>query len=255
MLMTKSNFIIPMIDKHKTLLIQAIMDAIKKDIIDFRMENHLETFISIHLLKWDFINKNIIRAIRKLSLENYQCVIIKRGSLWEQVLIYDKETGFLYTLMNEKRFFQLSVRPSKQSVHYLDGLAFINSDLEPIESGEQLSLFEFDNSAWNEKVNNVLKSMVHMLGEIKRFVLITFKTEKGEVTSVNTYMPTADLGIAYSENWDEFITADFSVALTREDFIQNEQEEEIIIDLQDGVIPHQEDNEVQLRDDEQEKDG
>jgi len=253
--MEKNNLSIPMADKYKTVIIDAIRNASKKDIMEFRIERKLETFNSVHFLKWDFINTNIIRT---LSTSQFQCEKIKRGPLWELVLIYDKETQYLYATMQEKRFHQLSERVYKETVHYIDALCSINNDLEADEElnpAKQLHLFESETDDWNAQVEYELKSMVHMLeGEVKRFILLTFSTDKGEITSVNAIMPNAELEIAYEENWNEFITADFSVAFESQGAI-TEQEEEIFVGLREGVILHQQNELVQLRDDEAEKEG
>ncbi|MEF3305333.1 DUF5986 family protein [Paenibacillus sp. GYB003] len=246
---------IPIADNHKTVIIDAIRNAGKKDIMEFRMERKVETFNSVHFLKWDFINTNIIRT---LPTSQFQCVKIKRGPLWELVLIYEKETQYLYAAMQEKRFHQLNERLYKETVHYIDALSLINNDLEADEElnpAKQLNLFESENDDWNAQVEYELKTMLHMLeGEVKRFVLITFSTDKGEITAVNAIMPNAKLEIAYEENWNEFITADFSIAFESQGAIA-EQEEEIFVGLREGVIPHQQNDLVQLRDDEMEKEG
>ncbi|EGL18161.1 MULTISPECIES: DUF5986 family protein [unclassified Paenibacillus] len=255
--MVKQDLYISMADNHKTVIIDAIRNASKKDIMEFRMERKVETFNSVHFLKWDFINTNLIRT---LPTSQFQCVKIKRGPLWELVLIYDKETQYLYAAMQEKRFHQLSERTYKETVHYIDALSSINCDLEAnvkLNPAKQLSLFESENDDWNAQVEYELNSMLHMLeGEVKRFVLITFSTEKGEIASVNAIMPNAKLEITYEENWNEFITADFSIALESQGAIAAEQEEEIFVGLREGVISHQQNDDlVQLRDDETEKEG
>lgn len=253
--MVKKTLSIPMVDNHKAVFIDAIRNANKKDIMEFRMERNIETFNSVHFLKWDFINTNMIRT---LPTDQFQCVRVKRGPLWELVLIYDKETQYLYAAMQEKRFHQLSERLHKETVHYIDALSSINKDLKAnasLNPAKQIYLFETENNTWNEQIEYELKLMLHRLeGEVTRFVLVTFSTEKGEIVSVNAIMPTAELEIAYEENWNEFITADFSTAFESHG-AAFEQEEEIFVGLREGVVSHQQDDLVQLRDDEMEKEG
>ncbi|GIO85533.1 hypothetical protein J25TS5_24650 [Paenibacillus faecis] len=253
--MGNNTLSIPMADNYKTIIIDAIRNANKKDIMEFRMERKVETFNSVHFLKWDFINTNIIRT---LPSDQFQCVKVKRGPLWELVLIYDKETQYLYAAMQEKRFRQLSERLYKETVHYIDALSSINYDLEAdvdLNPAKQIYLFETENVDWNEQVEYELKLMLHLLeGEVTRFVLVTFSTDKGEIASVNAIMPSAELEIAYEENWNEFITADFSTAFELQG-TTSEHEEEIFIGLREEVVSHQQDDLVQLRDDETEKEG
>lgn len=243
------QYVISMDDNDKSLLIDAVVQANKKDILEFKLENDLETFVSKHFLKWDFINKNMTRSLSG----KYQCVRIERGSLWEFILVFDQSTGCSYALMNEKRFYQLRERKVRDRVHYIDALASINTDVESKES-EQLNLFEFDNSDWEEAVSAVLKKMAFpIIGDLKRFVLVTFKTEKGEMKSVNSYILTPDLGIAHEENWNDFIAPDFSAVFSHEGEAGANQDEEIVLGLKKGIVPLQNDNIVQLRQDNVEK--
>ena len=243
------QYVIPMDDSDKTLIIDAVVQANKKDIHDFKLENDLKTFVSKHFLKWDFINKNVTRTLN----HKYQCIGIERGSLWEFVLIFDQATDCAYALMNEKRFYQLRERKVRDKVHYIDALASINTDVVSKES-EQLNLFEVDNSEWEEAVSEVLKKMVSpIIGNLKRFVLVTFKTEKGEMKSVNSYITTPDLGIAHEENWNDFIAPDFSAVFSHEGEAGANQDEEILLGLKKGIIPLPDDDIVQLRQDNVEK--
>lgn len=238
---------IPMSDKAKTILIDAVVQANKKDVPDFRIENELTTFVSKHFLKWDFINKNVTHS---LSGE-YQIIRIERGSLWEFVLLFDKNTGCAYAMMNEKRFHQLCDRDERDKVHYIDALASINTDMES-KKAKQLYLFEVDNSHWEETVNSVLKKMIYSLhGEVKRFVVVTFKVEQKEIKSVTAYVPAADLSIAYEENWNDFIAPDFSVVFAQEEVEQ--PEEEIVLGLRKEISIHEKDQIVHLRQDNAEK--
>ncbi|MBW4084095.1 DUF5986 family protein [Paenibacillus sp. S150] len=243
------HYVIPMDDSDKTLIIDAVVQANKRDIHDFKLENDFKTFVSKHFLKWDFINKNVTRTLNP----KYQCIGIERGSLWEFVLIFNQATGCAYALMNEKRFYQLRERKVRDKVHYIDALASVNTDVVSRES-EQLNLFEVDNSDWEEAVNAVLKKMAFpIIGELKRFVLVTFKTEKGEMKSVNSYIPTPDLRIAHEENWNDFIAPDYSTVFSHEAEAEANQDEEIVLGLKKGIIPLPNDNIVQLRQDSVEK--
>ncbi|MFS0556364.1 DUF5986 family protein [Brevibacillus sp. 179-C9.3 HS] len=244
---------IPLSDEYKYSMIEAISNAHKNDLQEFLMEYDLETFNSAHFLKWDFTNTNIIR---NLQGHRFQCLKVKRGP-WKFVLIYDKETMFLYSLMRDKRFSQLQDRIVREKVHYLDSLANINQGFEGKDNKErfyQPNMFDMDGGSWEREVQNVLNEMIQNIdGKIKQYVLISFSVERNEVTSVSAYIPTVDLGIAYEENWNEFITADFNIPYIVAEISEQEEEEDIEFGLREGIIPQQNDDLVQLRDEEKEK--
>lgn len=244
---------IPLSDEYKYSIIDSISNAHKNDIKDFILEYDLETFNSVHFLKWDFTNTNIIR---NLQGDRFQCLKVKRGP-WKFILIYDKETMYLYSLMREKRFSQLQDRIVREKVHYLDSLANINQGLKGKDNKErfyQPDMFDMDGRSWESEVQSVLNEMIQNIdGEIKQYVLISFSTERDEVTSVSAYIPTVDLNIAYEENWNEFITADFNIPYNADYTTEQEEEDDIEIGLREGIIPQQTDDLVQLRDEEKEK--
>ncbi|MGE5632196.1 MAG: DUF5986 family protein, partial [Caulobacteraceae bacterium] len=171
---------IPLDDNHKSLIIQAISDGNKKEVLDFMAEYDLETYNGIHFLKWDFANTNLLR---NLSDDRFQCLKIKRGP-WKLVLVYDKETKYLYSLMNKHRFLQLQERVNKEQVHYIDALALINKGLRGNGKNKQLRLFIVKSDKTNTK--NLLKEILQQIdGEVIRFTVIAFSNEKDEITSVS----------------------------------------------------------------------
>ncbi|MEK3719261.1 DUF5986 family protein [Paenibacillus sp. FSL H8-0034] len=245
---------IPLSDQEKSAFIEAIYNAHKNDIRDFILEYDLETQNCIHFLRWDFTNTNIIR---KFQGQRFQCLKVKRGP-WKFVLIYDRETMFLYSLMRDKRFGELQDRTSRQRVHYADALASHNQSLEDVSDVERFleqDLFDMDGAIWADEVQEVLKELTaNIEGEVKYYSVITFSSEKDEITSVSAYIPTASLGIAFEENWNEHITADFTNTYTTSGISTDSEDEDIHIGLREGIIPQQEEDLVQPREDEKEKD-
>ncbi|MFC3788409.1 DUF5986 family protein [Paenibacillus sp. GCM10012307] len=245
---------IPLSDKEKGRLIESIYNAYKNDVREFLLEYELETHNCVHFLRWDFTNTNIIRGFQS---SHFQCLKAKRGP-WRFVLIYDKESGFLYSLMREKRFLELQGRVNKDRVHYVDALASLNHDLDDSSNIERVfaqDLFDMDGAQWSGEVQTVLQELIMSIdGPIKYYGLITFSSEKDEITSVTAYIPTTDLGIAHQENWNEYITADFSNTYEESAFPIDSEDDDIQIGLRDGVVPQQEEDLVQPKTDEQKED-
>lgn len=239
---------IPLSGHYKGSIVRAIFEAHKKDLPDFYGEYDLETFNCRHFLKWDFTNTNIIRSFLG---KRFHCIKVKRGS-WRFVLIYDKETKFLYSLMKEKRFIELQDKTKLGKIHYLYALASINKELK--RKIEQLSLFTIDNNQLQNDLKNVLHEMIQNIdGEINNYVLISFSTEKHELVSVSAYIPTAGLDIAYKESWNEFIPADFDTLSDYTDNINQSDEDEINIALREEILPNNNDDMVQLKSNEKEE--
>lgn len=253
MLIVKFKSRIPLSDQDKTVLIEAIYNAHKNDIREFILEYDLETQNCIHFLRWDFTNTNIIRRFQG---ERFQCIKVKRGP-WKFILIYDRETKFLYSLMREKRFKDLQDRVTAERVHYVDALVSNNHELEDISTVErvfQQDLFDLDGMIWSEEVHQVWEELsVNIEGDVRYYAIVTFTSEKDEITAVSTYIPTVSLGIAHEENWNEYITADFSNTYSTSAFQAETEDEDIEIGLREGFILQEEEDLVQPREDEEEK--
>ncbi|MGC5776643.1 hypothetical protein J4O75_30545 [Paenibacillus pabuli] len=112
-----------------------------------------------------------------------------------------------------------------------------------------------DGTQWASEIQIVLKELTMSLdGPIKHYAVVTFSSEKDEINSVNAYIPTIDMGIAYMEDWNEYITADFSSTYDVANFQEASEDDDIQIGLRDGVIPQQEEDLVQPKTDEQVED-
>lgn len=223
---------IPLSDELKSFIIEAVSSGVKHDVLQFKNEHDLATDNGIHFLKWDFINTNLVRDI---SNDRLECIIIQRGG-WKLVVIYDKETKFLYSLMSQNRFGELQKRTKKDTVHYIDGLTLINDDLEVKNNIQQLTLFDIKDERWEEERENVLSNILQCIdGEVVQYAVITFSTQKLELNSVLTYIPTADLKVAYKEDWSDYIPVDFDISNVITDN-ENEEEEEVEVRLRERVI-------------------
>jgi len=250
MLSKEMNFPLP--DNNKSLIIKSVADAISKDINTFKEEFPLETDNSIHFLKWDLTNTNLIGT---LPSDYFQCLKARRGH-WKFVLIFHKNSGTLYTLMKQDRFFQIREKHNREKVHYLDALASINRSLESKnESYRQMNLFDIDGQLWKEEAENVLKELIENIeGEVKVYTLLTFTNDKSEIKDFTAYTLTPSLGIAIEESWNDYIPAEYDMGINENDVVEEEfEDDDIDLTFRDEVSDG-EDEQIQLRKAEKEKD-
>lgn len=249
--LSKFDLTIPLSDDLKTRIIQAIYDGYKNDILDFKREYPLETYNCIPFMKWDFINTNIVNRIND---EKFQCFKISRGR-WKLILLYDKDTKYLYVMMNKDRFEQLQDelqnRINNNKVHYIDALALINKDLNELSKNSNIQLSFFDDYELREKEIEVLlnnKILKKIDGEVDRLAIITFFVNRFEITSVFAYIPTTELEIVYQENWNEFISLEFDDISNNELFDINEEDDDIEIGIRDTVFIDKNEELVKVKD-------
>jgi hypothetical protein len=251
------NFSLPLNEADKLLIIEAISNAHNKDLLDFMNEYQLETYNALNMLKWDFTNTNLIR---NLDGDNFQCFKVKRGP-WKFILLYHPSSKFLYSLMKENRFNVVLDRKNREKVHYVDALVSANQNVrveECIKRDIQMNLFDIGDSEWESAVNKVFEELVHTLGiNVKTYVLITFKMDKNIIETISAKILTPNLEVAYHEDWSDLIPAHYDTNTLDLGVENNDDEfEDIPLVLRDGVIPHEKDNFVQLRENEEiEKDG
>lgn len=221
---------IPLSTEHKQTVLEALSSAIRIEAQEIQTEFKLETFNSKHFLKWDLANRNVIRNI---SNDRFTCVKYKRGP-WELIFLHDTETNYLYSLMRQKRFFQLQDRSKYDQLHYIDALAALNNGTKPIKGFQQLTLFEAENEVWTDKAKALLSDMLGELqGIIRQFVLITFTADKDTVSSAFAYIPTPELQIAHEENWSEHIPFDYTAAVFTSNIINEDEDEEVELALRE----------------------
>jgi len=244
------NSFIPLNDDYKSSIIRAVSNGANKDILDFIMEYSLETTNCIHFLKWDFVNKNILR---EFDIDGFQCLKMKRG-MWTGVLIYDEQTKFLYCLMNQKRFSQLQERNNRNSIHYIDALALLNKRFKPDpKEYEQISVFNYTDIPWESKAEDILKDILQQInGEVNCFSLISFTSKKYEITSATAYIPTVRLDIAHEEDWNEFIVPDYGTINIVNNYMGQDDENDLGLKIRSNIISLNDENNVKIKKEQEE---
>ena len=130
-------------------IVSSIHSAVTDDIIQDTRQADMERsgMNSYPSRIWDLINRNV----RTAFTYNPDVVVefTKRGP-WNLIVIFDKTTGMLLTLMREERFCEVK-RDSKNHKHYVYELAnMFNADLEI----QQQSFFAIDEN--EEKIRAIL---------------------------------------------------------------------------------------------------
>lgn len=162
-------------------------------------------------LKWDFINRNIVLTF---SGSKVTADYTHRGA-WYMVPLIDKENGFLFTLMREERFKELSKKQEKRrKAHYIDALVrSFNMDLD-IDG--QMSMFknvQFESTEINNIVQDILKDIQIDSSIIKRHAVILFDEYNSELISVRCCALNSKLQIVAEEKWTSYITHSESVVV------------------------------------------
>lgn len=130
---------------------------------------------------WDLRYENISISAEEVGLE---AICIPRGSLWELVVIFSKETGYIYFFMNNDN-------PEKQvesNSHYLPNtMKVFNADLNEEENSKVL-LFDNNEPVLKEEFEFSKKLCEDMFGEyydkIKRAFIIRRNSQTGQVSLV-----------------------------------------------------------------------
>ena len=175
----------------------AVGDSIRADI----RESDLRTYNSVPSRIWDYINRNIIRALEAMDCS----VITAHRGPWEMLVIFEKSTQNVITFMREKRFSELQRQQHRRNrMHYVDMLAKqFNSDL--LADQDQLSIFphEFsDEDRLAELVQTLLYDLDGNAEIVRHHILVLFDTVGFQLAHIRAVMVTPTLEIAQGSEWD-----------------------------------------------------
>lgn len=109
------------------IIVSCVENAAGDDIRSDIRRNRLKTTNSVPARIWDLMNTNLIDS---LELKNCTLVTVHRRP-WQMIVIYERTTHHIITIMREKRFLELQKGQNKRSqMHYLDIFAkHFNKDL------------------------------------------------------------------------------------------------------------------------------
>lgn len=186
----------------------AVGDGIREDI----NKNHLRTANSVPARIWDLLNTDLLD-----SLEATDCGVstAQRGP-WQMVIIFEKASSSIITLMREKRFAELKrAQKHRSKMHYVDMLPkMFNNEL--LSDCDQQSFLPKEFSDENDLavlVQRLLKDLVSDISIVRNHVLVLFETSGFQLTSVRAVMITPNLEIASGceADWTMYISTNESV--------------------------------------------
>ena len=198
--------------------VKAINTAVSDNIKEDFLSNEFVTTNSYATRVWEYINRNINR-----EFPPELCTVVRahRGP-WEFMIIYDKQSGHIMTIMRGTRFNELqkSMR-TRNTAHYIQLLAEeFNSELMP--GYEQLSFEQdtkenIDMKAASAEVRKLLCGLSEENEPIKNHVLVLFDTAGGHLVNIKSVKVTPKLQIvAGSEcDWSKYISATESVIVEK----------------------------------------
>lgn len=215
-----NNKTIDLEEEFKRLIVQGVQNGLDR-YREYKIENKTITNLGSIGTKWDKINTECSYALPKNKFDVVAC---KRG-VWELILIYDKETKNLFTLMKEQRFETLLKSISVNKVHYLEALTMCNiNDTE--EYIEQTTFFNELTEDKKEKIEKTLEVMLKKIdGEIEKHVLIRFNDREFELSSITASIITPYLTIIMQENWSEYIQPKYDIVINNTNELEAEDED------------------------------
>ncbi|XOQ44282.1 MAG: hypothetical protein ACFWTN_07570 [Clostridium sp.] len=194
-----------------TVIVQSIADAAEQVKEEIAQQNFI-TGNGTPGRFWDFVNTNLCK---KLGNVNCKTHITKRG-YWATVLIYESKPGYIYTLMRENRYSQVSADILKRkNMHYIDILShYVNADL--LAYPGQLRLYSNfqDEDRLKEKFTDLIQDSFGPVSDIKRYVLVLFDASQGELHSVRAVTLDANLDIVDEANWSDYIPVNESIIVS-----------------------------------------
>ena len=194
----------------------AVGDLIKEDVRRYRLRTRNGNAGRV----WDFLNTSLCESLDSPDCMTY---VVNRGP-WEMVIVYEKETKWIYTIMREERF--ASIRhdtPRTRRMHYLDMFTrHFNSDLLASIGQTRMFIKEFaDEGDLSELVGKMLYALQADGAVIDRHVLVLFDCRNYQLTSIRAVMIDSNLDIVAEEDWTSSIPSTDSVIVEMEDYEAN----------------------------------
>lgn len=217
-----NDLIVDMEVEDKKIIVQALQNGLER-FYEHISNTRTVTNMGYTGTKWDMINTECRDA---LPAKKYDVVVCKRG-VWQLILMYDKVTKTLYTLMKEKRYEDICKTIKSNKVHYLEAIATVNKCLVE-EKQEQIALFEGFNELKTEKIESTVEQLLSNIdGDVKKHVLVTFTDKNYELYSISALIVTPSLQILHKEDWTEYIEPKYSLDINNIDINRDDEEIEL----------------------------
>lgn len=193
-------------------MVSAVNRAIVEDVSDDYQRSGLDRqhSNSYNQLIWDHINNNLSHIADEHIIGGYT----KRG-FWNVYSIFDTQTGYIYSFMREKRFFQIA-KEYRKNPHYITALASeCNSTLKP----RQMTFFpiEPDKAEMKAIVECICNDLSIPFEIIKGHKMILFDTKHGILSSIRCCIVDRTLEIHDSIELTSYININESVIIEEVD--------------------------------------
>lgn len=176
----------------KTIAI-SISESVGVDFIHARKQLGTFTQNSSPTLIWDLINSNL----KKRLGEDYACIYKKQRGIWEFLLIVDKKSKKVITIMRENRLRDIITHPYKNKKHYSAALALLNGALKPRQRKLlNIPLNREDNEFLQVLSRELCSEIEQNMLEESLYCILSFKSSSGAITAFNANFLTKNLEIS-----------------------------------------------------------
>ena len=233
--MEKYKELIPLSDIHKKTLVNCVNDGIYRYKMcqeDYPTPTHNGNGHNL----WNFINGQVNDAMP----ENEFSVLIRNKNSWEFVIIYEKNSHYLYLLTRDENYKSLRNQKDKRLLHYFNAFSKLNACLLG-----QYEIKQYQYSFFNEYLIYDDPDIINMLGadltkmlrdfneEIKRFVLVCFSQREDKVEKIYAEVPVYGFRTVYTELWNYVLSAEYDTMTNDKDHNIYYDDSEINISLRD----------------------
>lgn len=194
---------------------KSISDGIGVDFIHSKKQLDTFTNNSTPSMIWDLINTNCNKNLGN----NFVCQLIKRKrGMWEFLLIYDKNSKKLISVMRESRLKQILKHPQKYKKHYVAALAqFLNEGLK----SSQKKLFNLPKTEDEKKyLSELSKELCEDINSISisdsLYAILSFGSLNGQMSSYSSTFLTQNLELCKEESLQRYIPKDYDMVVNTE---------------------------------------
>lgn len=193
---------------EKEYIVDSILSGLEKS-HDYFISNRTITNNGREGERWNYINEEV----KNILPEKFHVCLCQR-KIWGIILIYDKETKCLYSLMKDKRLRELRGDIDSNGMHYAAVLANqLNSNLQ-YEVQDQMSFIDDKYNLYDEKIEESFIDITKNIpGDINKYVMITFTNKNNELTSISGIVVSPKLDSIYEESWSDMIKPKYDVVI------------------------------------------
>lgn len=192
---------------------KSISDGVGVDYIHNKKQLNTYTNNSTYSMIWDLINTNC----KKNLGSDFVCNIVKKKrGIWEFLVVYDKRSKKLLTIMREVRLRQIIKHPQKYKKHYVAALSqFLNIGLKP----NQTKLFNLPKTAeeqnyLSELSKELCSDIINEIMQNSLYAILSFNSSDGLMTAYKATYLTQNLEISKDIQLETYIPKDYDVIAT-----------------------------------------